>query len=203
MPRIISGELGGRTVPSPPGSGTRPTSDRVREAVFSRLQGWDAIAGRRVLDAYAGTGALSFEALSRGATSAVLVESHARTADRTSRAARELGLAERTEVRTGRAETVLPQLAERTVAAERFGLVFLDPPYDVPTERVEALIAALLPALTEDAVLVVERSSRTPAPTWPEGFADDGDRTYGETRIHFGGPVTETATADLPSQETS
>ena len=73
MPRIIAGALGGRTVPGPPGKGTRPTSDRVREALFSRLDGWDAVAGARVLDLYAGTGALALEALSRGAEHAVLV----------------------------------------------------------------------------------------------------------------------------------
>jgi 16S rRNA (guanine966-N2)-methyltransferase len=73
MPRIISGTLGGRTIPGPPGKGTRPTSDRVREALFSRLDGWDAVAGARVLDLYAGTGALAFEAHARGAEPAVLV----------------------------------------------------------------------------------------------------------------------------------
>ena len=70
MPRIISGTLGGRTIPGPPGKGTRPTSDRVREALFSRLDGWDALADARVLDLYAGTGALALESLSRGAAHA-------------------------------------------------------------------------------------------------------------------------------------
>lgn len=184
MPRIIAGELGGRTIPAPPSSDTRPTSDRVREAIFSRLSGWDAIAGQRVLDLYAGTGALALEALSRGAASAVLVESHARTAQQIGRTARDLGVAERVRVMCARAESAA---AEST--AERYGLVFIDPPYDLPTPGLEDLLEHLRPALADDAVVVVERSSRTAALTWPEGFADDGMKAYGETVVHYGGPA--------------
>lgn len=194
MPRIIAGALGGRTVPGPPGSGTRPTSDRVREAVFSRLSGWDAIADRRVLDLFAGTGALAFEALSRGARDAELVESHARTAAQIGRTARELGIAMRCRVRSARAETSVAVLAADVAAgrADPFGLVFIDPPYELPTTSVESLVAALAPALEPDAVVVVERSSRSTSLTWPHGFADDGTKSYGETVVQYGGPSAET-----------
>lgn len=200
MPRIIAGELGGRTIPGPPGSRTRPTSDRVREALFSRLQGWDAIEGRRVLDLYAGTGALAFEALSRGATAAVLVEAHARTAQQITRTARELGLAARTTVRSAAVESVVPGLVDEVVrtGAQPFALVLIDPPYDVATSRIEQLLAGLLPALAPDAVVVVERSSRTAPPQWPAGFLDDGERTYGETRVHFGEPAGSEADTAAP-----
>src|SRR5690625_5872828 len=82
MPRIIAGALGGRFVPGPPGRGTRPTADRVREALFSRLDGWDTLQGARVLDLFAGTGVLSFESISRGAADAVMVEMQDRKSTR-------------------------------------------------------------------------------------------------------------------------
>lgn len=191
MPRIIAGALGGRTIPGPPGKGTRPTSDRVREALFSRLEGWDALAGARVLDLYAGTGGLAFESLSRGARSAHLVELHGPTAKQLRRTASELGLAEHCEIRAGKAETVAGQLS-----GEPFTLVFLDPPYDVTTDALEALLLTLRPALDDEALVVVERSSRSRALDWPEGWADDGTKTYGETVLQFGGPATDDATDD-------
>lgn len=189
MPRIIAGSLGGRTIPGPAGKGTRPTSDRVREALFSRLEGWDAVAGAQVLDLYAGTGALAFEALSRGAADALLVEAHAATARRLRETAAQLGLAQRCEVRAGKAEQAAAQLA---AAAEAGGptasLVFLDPPYELPTEALEQLLVTLRPALREDALVVIERSSRSRPLAWPEGWTDDGTKSYGETVLQYGGP---------------
>lgn len=187
MPRIITGTLGGRTIPGPPGKGTRPTSDRVREALFSRVEGWDAVAGARVLDLYAGTGALALEALSRGADSAVLVESHGPTARQLRRVAADLGLADRCEVREGRAEKVAPVLDGEPGV---FTLVFLDPPYDLATEALEDLLVTLRPALADDALVVVERSARSRPLRWPDGWGDDGTRSYGETVLQYGGPGT-------------
>lgn len=184
MPRLISGDLGGRTIPGPPGKGTRPTSDRVREALFSRLDGWDALRGARVLDLYAGTGALALEALSRGAARALLVELHPPTAKQLRRTLEELGLRGRAEVRAGRAETVAAQLAP----GADWDLIFLDPPYDVPTSALEELLEVLRPALSDEALVVIERSSRTAPITWPVGWTDDGTKTYGETVLQFGGP---------------
>ncbi|GAB4095886.1 16S rRNA (guanine(966)-N(2))-methyltransferase RsmD [Brachybacterium horti] len=190
MPRIVSGSLGGRTIPGIVSKGTRPTSDRVREALFSRLDGWDALAGARVLDLYAGTGALAFESLSRGAAHALLVELHAPSARSLGAAARELGLADRCTVRAGRAETVAAQLAAEAGSREPWTLVFLDPPYDAPTDTLETLLVTLRPALADDALVVIERSSRTRPITWPEGWADDGTKSYGETVLQYGGPAT-------------
>ncbi|MFC7374755.1 16S rRNA (guanine(966)-N(2))-methyltransferase RsmD [Brachybacterium sp. GCM10030268] len=188
MPRIIAGSLGGRTIPGPPGKGTRPTSDRVREALFSRLDGWDAIEGARVLDLYAGTGALAFEALSRGARAALLVESHAPTARQLRRTAAELGLEGRCEVRPGKAESIAAYLEP---SGAGYSLIFLDPPYAVTTETLEALLVTLRPALSDDALVVVERSRRSRELAWPDGWADDGTKAYGETVLQFGGPSSE------------
>lgn len=202
MPRIIAGELGGRPIPGSAGKGTRPTTDRVREALFSRLAGWDAIDGARVLDLYAGTGALAFEALSRGARSALLVEAHGASAQQLRRSAKALGLEDRTEVRAARAETVVDDLPAARVdsddvpygragtdAGAGWDLVFIDPPYEVATEAVESLLVTLLPALAPEAVVVVERSSRTRPISWPGGYADDGTKSYGETALQYGGPA--------------
>ncbi|PWH05477.1 16S rRNA (guanine(966)-N(2))-methyltransferase RsmD [Brachybacterium endophyticum] len=191
MPRIIAGALGGRTIPGPPGKGTRPTSDRVREALFSRLQGWDAITGARVLDLYAGTGALAFEALSRGAASATLVEMHGATARQLRRTAAELGLEDRCDVRAAKAEQVAASLAETAGPSDIFTLVFLDPPYEVATETLEQLLVTVRPALTDDALVVIERSSRSRPIEWPGGWADDGAKAYGETVLQYGGPQTD------------
>lgn len=204
MPRIIAGALGGRTIPGPPGKGTRPTSDRVREALFSRLEGWDALAGARVLDLFAGTGALAFEALSRGAEHALLVEVHAATARQLRRTASELGLGGRVDVRAGKAGGVAAQLGESEAGSDAgvvtgagpVTLVFLDPPYDVGTEVLEQLLLTLRPALADDALVVVERSSRSRPLVWPEGWGDDGTKTYGETVLQFGGPLVEGGDAD-------
>ena len=186
MPRIISGALGGRTIPGPPWKGTRPTSDRVREALFSRLDGWGALAGARVLDLYAGTGALALESLSRGAAHAVLVEVHGPTARQLRRTAADLGLSDRVDVRAGKAAAVAAGLAGHGAT-----LVFLDPPYDVSTDELEQLLLALRPALTDDALVVLERSSRSRPLEWPDGWADDGTKSYGETVLQFGGPLVE------------
>ncbi|MDN6302198.1 MAG: 23S rRNA (adenine(2030)-N(6))-methyltransferase RlmJ, partial [Brachybacterium sp.] len=174
MPRIVAGQLGGRTIPGPPGKGTRPTSDKVREALFNRLEGWDALAGARVLDLYAGTGALAFEALSRGAEHALLAELHGPTAKQLRRTASELGLDGRVEIRAGKAASVAGQLATQHAAqttAPAATLVFLDPPYDVPTEALEQMLLTLRTALDDDALDVIERSSRTRLLEWPEGWA--------------------------------
>lgn len=188
MPRIIAGELGGRPIPGNAGNGTRPTTDRVREALFSRLAGWDAIDGARVLDLYAGTGALAFEALSRGARSALLVEAHGASAQQLRRSAKALGLEDCSEVRAARAETVVDGLPAAQAGAG-WDLVFIDPPYEVTTEAVESLLVTLLPALAPEAVVVVERSSRSRPVTWPDGYVDDGTKSYGETALQYGGPA--------------
>ena len=183
MTRIISGAAGGRRLQTPAGPRTRPTSDRVREALFSRLEHLDVLAGARVLDLYAGSGALGLEAMSRGAGSAVLVD-----ADRGRRrrpAATPLSWDFRASscARTpssasswpGR-EPVAPwtwssstrrTTCPRTPSATRW--------------RCWSDHGWLAP----EALVVVERSARSPEPRWSEGLEPAGERRYGETRMWF------------------
>jgi 16S rRNA (guanine966-N2)-methyltransferase len=176
--RIVAGSAGGRRLDVPP-KGTRPTSDRVREALFSALEATVDLDGMRVLDLYAGSGALGFEALSRGAVLATFVESDRRAAEVLRRNARALGLPG-ADVRQGTTRSVLV-----TAPASRYDVVFADPPYDVGEQELAEVLAAL-PAWTEpDALIVVERSSRSPEPTWPEGIEPTRSRRYGETMVHW------------------
>ena len=183
MTRIIAGTAGGRTLRTPPGSGTRPTSDRVREAVFSALDARDAVHGARVLDLYAGSGALGLEAASRGAASVVLVESDRRAADVIAANARDLGLRGVRVVRT----TVSAHLSGDPGPDAVADLVLVDPPYDVDEPTLAAVLERLAAGwLAPDALLVVERSSRSPEPTWPLGVGRAAKpRKYGETTVWF------------------
>jgi len=186
--RIISGSAKGRRVATPKGAHTRPTTDRTREALFSSLVSWfDAaeaephlqLAGIAVLDLYAGSGAVGLEAASRGAAPVVLVEADRPTARLIEANARDLGL--RADVRAARAQAVAAG------PGRRFDLVFLDPPYDVPTEDVEALLGVLAgTAVAARGLVVVERSSRDRPPAWPAAFTDRWEKAYGETTLYYG-----------------
>ncbi|WP_328292107.1 16S rRNA (guanine(966)-N(2))-methyltransferase RsmD [Kineococcus sp. NBC_00420] len=180
MTRLIAGTAGGRRLKVPPGETTRPTSDRVREAVFSALDAADVLEGARVLDLYAGSGALGLEAASRGATRVVLVEA-ARAAAQTARAnVAAVGLPGVTVV----AERVERFLASPGAALEGgWDLVFLDPPYAVESSEVATVLGTLVPLLAPAATVVVERSSRTAEPVWPGDFSDVRQRKYGETSV--------------------
>lgn len=182
MTRIVSGSAGGRRLRTPAGSDTRPTSDRVREALFSRLHHLDVLAGARVLDLYAGSGALALEAMSRGAARALLVESDRAAAAVARSNAQALGWSSVVEVRS---ESVEKALLGGT--AYPVDLVFLDPPYDLAEDRLGDVLALLVAHgwLAADALVVVERSSRSPQPMWPVGLAEAGERRYGETKVWF------------------
>ncbi|HEX7589793.1 MAG TPA: 16S rRNA (guanine(966)-N(2))-methyltransferase RsmD [Demequinaceae bacterium] len=183
MTRIIAGTLGGRLLAVPP-KGTRPTTDRVREAIFSRLDHEKSLRGAWVLDAFAGSGALGIEALSRGAKHAVFVESNSAAVAVIRANAESLGVTKATEVAR---DKVLPWLGRSTrpVDLATFDLALLDPPYDLPPEELAATLAALVPRLTEGAVVVVEWSSRSEAPAWPKGLVPTGAKRYGETTVHY------------------
>jgi len=183
MTRIISGRAGGRRLQTPAGSGTRPTSDRVREALFSRLEHLDVLSGARVLDLYAGSGALGLEAASRGAGPVLLVESN-RAAAKVARAnASVTGL---TNVQV-RADTVERVLAAGPVPGEQVDLVFLDPPYGLAEEDLGGVLLLLVAHrwLAGDALVVVERSTRSPEPLWPPVLESAGERRQGESRMWF------------------
>ena len=184
--RVVAGRLRGRRLQAVPGSATRPTSDRVREALFSILG--ERVAGARVLDLFAGTGALAIEALSRGARSAVLVEqaTQAVAVIRANLDALDLGGV--AAVRRTRAETFL-----RGQRDGPFDLVFLDPPYAIPVGLLAGLLARLAGgALAEGAVVVVEAAARSEPPPWPPRLRPAAPRRYGDTALHlatFGEPV--------------
>jgi len=181
MTRIIAGFAGSLRL-TVPGSGTRPTSDRVREAIFSALEARDAIAGYRVLDLYSGSGALGLEAASRGASHVTLVDKS--IAASKSNAALVLKQVPRasapTVVTTGQ-----PVQAFLNSAIQYWDLVFIDPPYELSATELEHNLAALASRLNPEAIVVVERSSRTPAPALPEGLSLDRRKDYGDTALYW------------------
>lgn len=174
MTRIIGGRAGGRRIHVPP-IGTRPTSDRVREALFSLLDARGVLEDAVVLDLFAGSGALGLEALSRGALTATLVERDPRACgviqSNASAAALTGALVRRAAVATF--------LRRPTDSVD---LVFVDPPYDDPVDDVLGLLP---PWLAPGATVVVERDVRSASPTWPEGFDVEEPRTYGETALYL------------------
>jgi len=186
--RVIAGRLGGRRLRAPAGTGTRPTSDRVREAVFSMLG--EHVVGARVLDLFAGTGALGIEALSRGARSAVFVERDAATARVLAANLGALAIArELAEVRRGDA---LQALRDARAHEDTYDLVFIDPPYGrTRTARAASAatvaggwgprLSALLPALLSPGARVVVESDRR-APLELE-VPLERHRLYGDTSI--------------------
>ena len=173
MTRIVAGTHRGRTLGVPPGAVTRPTSDRAREGLFSSLQSLVDLDGATVLDLYAGSGALGLEALSRGAERAVLVESDP------------VALA---VLRDNVAALALPAVVEATEVErflagepEPYDVVLLDPPYDLD---VDPVLTSLVPWAGD--VVVVERRTRGPAPTWPDGLEALRSRRYGEATLWYG-----------------
>jgi 16S rRNA (guanine966-N2)-methyltransferase len=182
--RVIAGALGGRRIAVPP-SGTRPTSERVREALFSSLEASLGMAGLYVLDLCAGSGALGIEALSRGADQALFVESDRRAANVLRRNLTDLGLDKVGVLRTAPAASVLAAPADRT-----YDLVLADPPYDVPDSEVSGWLAAAANNgwLAEGVTVVVERrhDRRRRAFEWPTPLCGLRERRYGDTVLHVG-----------------
>lgn len=182
MSRIIAGAAGGLRLASVEGQGTRPTTDRVKEAVFSRLESYDLLQGAAVLDLYAGSGALGLEALSRGAARADFVESHAgaaRTCQQNVRTVLARVPGASAQVHRMKAESYA------AAAGRPVDVVLADPPYDVSNGAVTALLADLVPRLAPGAVVVLERGKRTGEPEWPAGLVLDAVKSYGETVVFY------------------
>lgn len=184
MTRIIAGRAGGRRLQTPKGDQTRPTSDRVREALFSAIESWaGSLHDLRFLDLYAGSGAIGLEAWSRGAAAVTLVESDRRTADLVRANARSVGC----DVADVVARSVTATLSE--TARSSYDIVFSDPPYPLDDEAVAGDLALLAAHgwLAGGALVVVERSRRSPEPTWPAGLEPLAGRRrlkkYGETHL--------------------
>jgi 16S rRNA (guanine966-N2)-methyltransferase len=184
LTRIIAGAHGGRRLAAPAGATTRPTSDRVREAFFSALESLTDLSGARFADLYAGSGAVGLEAISRGASYALLVESDARAA----RVIRDNIVS----LRVGAAARLVTGKVAQVVAgppdAGPYDVVFADPPYAVTDAEVDQLQKALVENgwLAPDAVVALERSTRGPALTWVDGITAERSRRYGETTLWYG-----------------
>jgi 16S rRNA (guanine966-N2)-methyltransferase len=182
--RIVGGIAGGRRLAVPAGRDVRPTSDRAREGLFDTLGTMLDLDGTRVLDLYAGSGALGLEAASRGAAHVLLVEVDARAAAAARANAAGLGLADRVQVVRDRVERVL---AAPPPEPQRYQLAFADPPYLLPDVEVEQVLLSLAAGwLAADAVVVVERSSRSGEPAWPESLVAVKQRRYGEGTLWYG-----------------
>ncbi|MEV3858251.1 16S rRNA (guanine(966)-N(2))-methyltransferase RsmD [Streptomyces sp. NPDC050095] len=184
MTRVIGGRAGGRRLAVPPGNGTRPTSDRAREGLFSTWQALlGTLDGTRVADLYAGSGAVGLEALSRGSAHALLVEADARAARTVRENIKALGLPG-AEARTGKAE----QVVAGPPPATPYDLVFLDPPYAVSDDDLREILLTLRTQgwLTDDALVTVERSTRGGEFRWPDGFEGLRSRRYGEGTFWYG-----------------
>lgn len=209
MSRIISGAAGGVRLASVPGDNTRPTTDRVKESLFSKLESYNIIRGARVLDAFGGSGALGCEALSRGATSVTLLDTYPKAV---AVIRKNVAAVEKAMGRAGSGSSNAAGSAARVQQSQAltyvksasgpWDLVFVDPPYAMPNEQVTELLEALTPKLAEGAVVVVERSSRDAEPVWGEGLYCFSTRQHGETVLYYVEPdEVEEQTGDESSDE--
>jgi 16S rRNA (guanine966-N2)-methyltransferase len=181
--RIIGGSAGGRRIAAPAGQQTRPTTDRVREALFSSVEAWcGSLQGLRFLDLFAGSGAVGLEAWSRGAGVVTLVESDRRTARLIVDNARGLGYP-KADVVVGSVTATLGR-----APSAPYDVAFLDPPYSLEEEQLARDLRGLDDQgwLVPGAMVVVERSSRSPEPTWPAGVRAARSKKYGETMLWYG-----------------
>jgi 16S rRNA (guanine966-N2)-methyltransferase len=184
VPRVIAGQAGGRRLAVPDGRDTRPTSDRAREGLFATISSIAGpLDGARVLDLYAGSGAVGLEALSRGAGHVLLVEQSARAARVIKENISSIGLPGAVLV-TDRVERVLA----RGPDGDRYDVVFADPPYALADAAVERVLILLAEAgwLAPGALAVVERATRSGPVSWPDPFVPDRERRYGEATFWYG-----------------
>ncbi|MFS0852258.1 16S rRNA (guanine(966)-N(2))-methyltransferase RsmD [Microbacterium sp. 179-I 3D4 NHS] len=197
MTRIIAGTAGGTRL-QVPDAGTRPTSDRVRESLFAALESAGALADARVLDLYAGSGALGLEALSRGARSADLVERSRPAAAVARRNASAVARAGGLPLARVHESAVQSHLAR---SSGPFDLVFTDPPYDLADATMIADLVAVAPLLAEDGLVVVERARRSAPPRLDEaGLELVREKTYGDTAVWWAQPRLSQPAAESQSR---
>ena len=190
---MIAGEAGGRRLAVPDGRDTRPTSDRAREGLFGTISSiLGSLAGARVLDLYAGSGAVGLEALSRGAEHVLLVEHGARAARVIRQNIEAIGLPGAAVI-ADRVERVLargpaPAGGQDGTAEGRYDVVFADPPYALADNAVTRVLALLAEQawLAPGALIIVERATRSGPLSWPDGFVPDRARRYGEATFWYG-----------------
>lgn len=184
MTRVIAGTARGLRL-SVPDSGTRPTSDRIRESIFARLESWNAIDDAAVLDLFGGSGALGIESLSRGAAKAAFIDSSAAAIKTLKQNLEGTGFSDSAEVRKQKALAYLESLGD----SGRFDLVFVDPPYAMSEPDLGAHLSLLRGNVTEDSTIVIERNSRSPEPLIPESWEILSHRKWGDTAAWFASPV--------------
>jgi 16S rRNA (guanine(966)-N(2))-methyltransferase RsmD len=184
MTRIVAGAFGGRRLAVPVGEETRPTSDRVREALFSTLESLIEIEGCRFADLYAGSGAVGLEAASRGAAHVLLVEAQARAARSIRANIATLGLGGVCRLLTAKVASVL---AGPVPDGDAYDVIFADPPYGLPDEELATATAAIVGRgwLGTGGVLVLERSTRSGEPAAIEGITAERARRYGESTLWY------------------
>jgi 16S rRNA (guanine966-N2)-methyltransferase len=194
MARVIAGQARGRRLAVPGGRDTRPTSDRAREGLFATICSiTGSLAGARVLDLYAGSGAVGLEALSRGAGHVLLVESGPRAARVIRENIQAIGLPG-AEVITDRVERILARgpstegPSTEGPSAEGYDVVFADPPYALADADVTGMLGLLADRawLAPGALVVVERATRSGPVRWPDGYRQDRARRYGEATFWYG-----------------
>jgi 16S rRNA (guanine966-N2)-methyltransferase len=200
MTRVIAGAFKGRRLEVPE-EGVRPTSDKVREALFSAIESRRDLGGARVLDLFAGTGALGIEALSRGATFAVFVESNRAAVRMLTKNLESLSLIGQSRVVVAKAKEFLAaqtnaaqintaptNTAQTNTDRDAFDLVLLDPPYEISNAGVDELLTVLVTHgwLAPGATVALERPTKSAAPTWPEQIDHKSHRTYGDTTVWYG-----------------
>ena len=186
MTRIIGGIAGSRQLTSP-AKVTRPTSDRIRESIFNRLASRDRLDGARVLDLYAGTGALALEAISRGAASAILVEKDGKAAAVCNKNAQLIQKALEKEGFFDSITKVVHKAVSSFLSTDtgEYDLVFIDPPYEISNAEVIENLEALIPELAKNAIVMVERSSRSETLAIPAGLELDEEKSYGDTIVYW------------------
>lgn len=176
--RVIAGTAKGHPLTAPRGERTRPTADRVKEALFSSLQ--PRLLDASVVDLFAGSGALGIEALSRGAAHVLFVEKAPAALDHLRRNLGTTGVEDRATVVR---DDVMRTLADTPVGAP-FDIALLDPPYDLTSAALEAVLAAVATHLADGGLVVVERASRSGAIPWPDPLKPGRSRRYGDTVLH-------------------
>lgn len=181
MTRIVAGRYHGRNL-QVPRTGTRPTSEMAREAIFSHLESRNYVSQARVLDLFAGSGAMGLEALSRGAKSAVFVESGVAAAKVIRMNISSLGVPDQTQVVVADAL----KAAERLRNQAPFGLIIADPPYDLDPDYLAQVLHKLRTQLCgENTIVVLEGAKRYPRPALPQGLNPYAEKTYGDTRVTY------------------
>lgn len=186
MTRIVAGTAKGRTI-KVPDQGTRPTSAKVREALFSKLDNWNLLEDSAILDLFAGSGALGLEALSRGAAQVVFVDN-----SRSAIAVVKSNLA--TLSLRGRTQCVASDAKRYLEGVEQtFDVIFVDPPYALAEQELSALLGLLVPRLTPEGLIIVERDTRSPQPALPPGLELEDQRAWGDTAAWFVGHQADSA----------